>query len=316
MAVFASALSIFIVVGLYIYFMYINIRQLFKGIMAMSKGSYERRIRLLKSIFTPYEIVFLTSEFNKMASEIHKSYLQLKEQNVKLEQLNEFRSNLIDTVSHELRTPLTSIQGYTSRLLRTDIVIDEETKIKSLRTIKRQSERLKRLIEDLLVIPDIERARIRVSLEPVWISDSVASSITLVKNTQEKEIRNEMPDDFPLVIADKDRAEQVIVNLVENAVKYSKEDTPIIISGSYNNEEATITVSNQCDKIPEEKLKSLFGKFIRIDDKTTRTTRGTGLGLFIVKGLVEAMNGQIKISSTDEIGFKVDVTFKLFKSNQ
>lgn len=316
MAVFASALSIFIVVGLYIYFMYINIRQLFKGIMAMSKGSYERRIRLLKSIFTPYEIVFLTSEFNKMASEIHKSYLQLKEQNVKLEQLNEFRSNLIDTVSHELRTPLTSIQGYTSRLLRTDIVIDEETKIKSLRTIKRQSERLKRLIEDLLVIPDIERARIRVSLEPVWISDSVTSSITLVKNTQEKEIRNEMPDDFPLVIADKDRAEQVIVNLVENAVKYSKEDTPIIISGSYNNEEATITVSNQCDKIPEEKLKSLFGKFIRIDDKTTRTTRGTGLGLFIVKGLVEAMNGQIKISSTDEIGFKVDVTFKLFKSNQ
>ena len=88
----------------------------------------------------------------------------------------------------------------------------------------------------------------------------------------------------------------------------------VITSARYG--EATITVSNQCDKIPEEKLKSLFGKFIRIDDKTTRTTRGTGLGLFIVKGLVEAMNGQIKISSTDEIGFKVDVTFKLFKSNQ
>lgn len=312
MAVFASALSIFIVVALYIYFMYINIRQLFKGIMAMSKGSYERRIRLLKSIFTPYEIVFLTSEFNKMASEIHKSYLQLKEQNVKLEQLNEFRSNLIDTVSHELRTPLTSIQGYTSRLLRTDITIDEETRVKSLRTIKRQSERLKRLIEDLLVIPDIERARIRVSLEPVWISDTVASSIPLVKNVQEKEIRDEVPDDFPLVIADKDRAEQVIVNLVENAVKYSKEDTPIIISGFYNEKNATITVSNQCDKIPEEKLETLFGKFIRIDDKTTRTTRGTGLGLFIVKGLVEAMNGTIKISSTDEVGFKVDITLPLF----
>lgn len=316
MAVFASALSIFIVVCLYIYFMYINIRQLFKGIMAMSKGSYERRIRLLKSIFTPYEIVFLTSEFNKMASEIHKSYLQLKEQNIKLEQLNEFRSNLIDTVSHELRTPLTSIQGYTSRLLRTDITIDEATKIKSLRTIKRQSERLKRLIEDLLVIPDIERERIRVSLEPVWIADTVASSITLVKNTQEKEIRDEIPEDFPLVIADKDRAEQVIVNLVENAVKYSKEDTPIIISGTHNDNEAIISVSNQCDKIPEEKLESLFGKFIRIDDKTTRTTRGTGLGLFIVKGLIEAMNGKIKITSSDEIGFKVDVTLPLFKSNQ
>jgi len=314
MAVFVSTLSIFIIVALYIYYMYINIRQLFKGIMAVSKGSYERRIRLLKSIFTPYEIVFLASEFNKMASEIHKSYIQLKEQNVKLEQLNEFRSNLIDTVSHELRTPLTSIQGYTSRLLRTDIQITEETRQKSLRIIKRQSERLKRLIEDLLVIPDIERDRIRVALEPVWISDTVTNALTLVKNNEEKEIVNNISEDFPLVIADKDRAEQIIVNLVENAVKYSKENTPITINGKYHSEEAIISISNQCDKIPEEKLNSLFEKFIRMDDKTTRTTRGTGLGLFIVKGLVEAMNGKIKISSTDEVGFNVEITLPLFKS--
>ena len=314
MAVFVSALSIFIVVALYIYYMYINIRQLFKGIMAVSKGSYERRIRLLKSIFTPYEIVFLASEFNKMASEIHKSYIQLKEQNVKLEQLNEFRSNLIDTVSHELRTPLTSIQGYTSRLLRTDIQIDEETRQKSLRIIKRQSERLKRLIEDLLVIPDIERDRIRVSLEPVWISDTVNNAITLVKNDAGKEIINNLSEDFPLVIADKDRAEQVVVNLLENAIKYSRENTPIIISGEFHAEQATISIENQCDKIPEKKLETLFEKFIRIDDKTTRTTRGTGLGLFIVKGLVEAMNGTIKTTSTDEVGFKITVTLPLFKS--
>ena len=314
MAVFVSALSIFIVVALYIYYMYINIRQLFKGIIAVSKGSYERRIRLLKSIFTPYEIVFLASEFNKMASEIHKSYIQLKEQNVKLEQLNEFRSNLIDTVSHELRTPLTSIQGYTSRLLRKDIEIDEETKQKSLRIIKRQSERLKRLIEDLLVIPDIERDRIRVSLEPVWISDSVNNAITLVKNDAGKEIINNISEDFPLVIADKDRIEQVVVNLLENAIKYSYEDTPIIISGQYHAEEAKISIENQCDKIPEDKLKTVFEKFIRIDDKTTRTTRGTGLGLFIVKGLVEVMNGKIETSSTDEVGFKITVTLPLFKS--
>lgn len=314
MAIIISSLSIFIIIALYVYYMYINIRQLFKGIMAVSKGSYERRIRLLKTIFTPYEIVFLASEFNKMASEIHKSYIQLKEQNVKLEQLNEFRSNLIDTVSHELRTPLTSIQGYTSRLLRKDITIDEETKQKSLRIIKRQSERLKRLIEDLLVIPDIERDRIRVALEPVWISDTVENAITLVKNSEEKEIINNISEDFPLVIADKDRAEQVIVNLIENAVKYSKEGTQITISGEYHSENATISIENQCDKIPEEKLKTLFEKFIRMDDKTTRTTRGTGLGLFIVKGLVEAMNGKIKISSTDNVGFKVDITLPLFKS--
>lgn len=314
MAVFISSLSIFIIVALYIYYLYINIRQLFKGIMAISKGSYQRRIHLIKSIFTPYEIVFLASEFNKMVAEIHKSYLQLKEQNVKLEQLNEFRSNLIDTVSHELRTPLTSIQGYTSRLLRTDIKIDEATQQKSLHIIKRQSERLKRLIEDLLVIPDIERAKIRVTLEPVWISDTIANSATLVKNDTGKNIVNNVDEDFPLIIADKDRCEQIIVNLIENAIKYSYEDSSIVISGEYNAQEAKIIIENQCDKIPQEKIKNLFEKFIRLDDKTTRTTRGTGLGLFIVKGLVEAMNGKIEIFSTENVGFRVELTFPLFKS--
>ena len=313
LAVLISGLSILIVVGLYVYYMYINIRQLFKGIIAISKGSYERRIRLLKSIFTPYEIVFLAAEFNKMASEVHKAYLILKEQNVKLEQLNEFRSNLIDTISHELRTPLTSIQGYTSRLLRTDIHIDDEMKQKSLMVIKRQSERLKRLIEDLLVIPDIERQRIRVTLEPVSIYEVVVSALTLVKNNEEKEIVNNLSENYPLIYADKDRVEQIIVNLIENAVKYSYENTKVIIDGSYNGDNAVITISNQCDKIPEDKIEQLFGKFIRLEDNKERIVKGTGLGLFIVKGLTEAMNGNIKITSTDEIGFKVEILLPLFK---
>lgn len=313
LAVLISGLSILIVVGLYVYYMYINIRQLFKGIIAISKGSYERRIRLLKSIFTPYEIVFLAAEFNKMASEVHKAYLILKEQNVKLEQLNEFRSNLIDTISHELRTPLTSIQGYTSRLLRTDIHIDDEMKQKSLMVIKRQSERLKRLIEDLLVIPDIERQRIRVTLEPVSIYEVVVSALTLVKNNEEKEIVNNLSENYPLIYADKDRVEQIIVNLIENAVKYSYENTKVIIDGSYNGDNAVITISNQCDKIPEDKIEQLFGKFIRLEDNQEKIVKGTGLGLFIVKGLTEAMNGNIKITSTDEIGFKVEILLPLFK---
>ena len=120
----AATLVILFVTALYTFYLYINIRQLFKGIIALSKGNYERQIRLLVTAFTPHEIVFLAFEFNRMASEIHKSYEQLQKNNVELKQLNEFRSNLIDTVSHELRTPLTSIQGYTSRLMRNDIIID------------------------------------------------------------------------------------------------------------------------------------------------------------------------------------------------
>lgn len=312
MAVILASFTVIFVVGLYTYYLYINIRQLFKGIIAISKGNYQRRIRLLTNVFTPYEIIFLAFEFNKMASQIHKSYLQLKKNNIELKELNEFRSNLIDTVSHEFRTPLTSIQGYTSRLLRQDIMIDEETKQKSLRTIKKQSERLSRMVEDLLVVPDIEGARIRTTLEPLWLNKIISSAVSLVSN-HEYIIVNNTSDDFPLVMADKDRLEQVFVNLFENAIKYSYEGTPIVIDSIIDNGIAKIYIKNQCEAIPEDKLCKLFEKFTRIDDKTTRTTRGTGLGLFIVKGLVEAMCGGIKLYSNEQEGFVVEIRLALYQ---
>lgn len=127
----------------------------------------------------------------------------MQKNNVELKQLNEFRSNLIDTVSHELRTPLTSIQGYTSRLMRNDIVIDEETKQKSLRIIKEQSERLKRLIEDLLTIPDIEGMRLRTNIETVYMPEVFETAKILVKNKDNKQIQINISEDFPNVSGDK-----------------------------------------------------------------------------------------------------------------
>lgn len=306
-----ATLTIIFVVGLYTYYLYINIRQLFKGIIAISKGNYERQIRLLTTAFTPHEIIFLAFEFNRMATEIHKSYIQLKKNNIELKQLNEFRSNLIDTVSHELRTPLTSIQGYTSRLMRQDITIDEETRQKSLRVIKDQSERLKRLIEDLLTIPDIEGMRLRTKVEQVWIPEVLEEAKILIKNKGHKEIEFNIAEDFPLVDADKDRLIQVFVNLLENGAKYANEGSKITVEAYTKDDKAKIFVKNACNVIPPEKLNKLFEKFIRLDDNTTRTTRGTGLGLFIVKGLVEAMNGEIKLHSDENCGFCVELTLNL-----
>ena len=308
-----ATFAIIFVVGLYTYYLYINIRQLFKGIIAISKGNYERQIRLLTTAFTPHEIIFLAFEFNRMATEIHKSYIQLKKNNIELKQLNEFRSNLIDTVSHELRTPLTSIQGYTTRLMRQDIKIDEETKQKSLRIIKEQSERLKRLIEDLLTIPDIEGMRLRTKSEQVWIPEILEESRILIKNKDNKEIVFNIGEDFPLIQADKDRLLQVFGNRLENAAKYASQDSKIVVDTAIFDDTVKIFVKNDCEIIPSKKLNKLFEKFIRLDDNTTRTTRGTGLGLFIVKGLVEAMNGEIKLHSDENCGFCVELTFRLAK---
>ena len=310
LSIIVTALTVFFVVGLYTSYLYINIRQLFKAIIAISKGNYGRRIRLLTNIFTPFEIVFLANEFNRMVSQIHKSYLQLNKKNKELKQLNEFRSNMIDTVSHEFRTPLTSIQGYTSRLMRQDIEIDEETKQKSLRIIKQQSERLSRMIEDLLVIPDIEGERLIFETSPIKISSIIENSITLVKNNANKTIVNNIEDCDVEILANNDRIEQVFVNLIENAIKYSKGESPIILDYEQEENRIVISVKNDYDIIPREKLKTLFDKFTRIDDSTTRTTRGTGLGLYIVKGLVEAMGGEIRLYSNEECGFCVKVFLK------
>jgi signal transduction histidine kinase len=311
LAVLVAILSMMVLIGFYIYYLYINIRQLFKAVIALSKGNYQRQIRLLTTAFTPYEVVFLANEFNDMASEIHKAYVELKHKNVELKKLNEFRSNLLDTVSHELRTPLTSIQGYTSRLMRQDIVIDEETKHRSLRIIKEQSERLKRLIDDLLAIPDIEGMRLRTAKEPIWLNKVLEQSELLLRKRDGHEIVVDLPDDFPQVLGDKGRLEQVFVNLYENAIKYAYPDTVIEVVVRNIGDKAYIQVKNKCDKIPEKKLKSLFEKFVRLDDEMTRTTRGSGLGLFIVKGLIEAMEGQIELASDDEYGFCVTITLNI-----
>lgn len=316
LSILITILTVFFVVGLYTYYLYINIRQLFKAIIAISKGNYERRIRLLTNIFTPFELIFLATEFNRMVNQIHKSYIQLKKKNKELKQVNEFRSNMIDTVSHEFRTPLTSILGYTSRLLRQDIQIDEETKQKSLKVIKKQSERLKRMIEDLLVIPDIEGARLNVNPVNVPINNAIENSIMLVRNDSNKEIINNIENCNIEILADNDRIEQVFVNLIENAIKYAKEDTPIVLDYEIQNETLVVSVKNEYDIIPREKLKTLFDKFTRVDDSTTRTTRGTGLGLFIVKGLVEAMNGKIRLYSNEECGFCVKVFMPVADSKQ
>ena len=307
-----SALTIFFIVGLYTYYLYINIRQLFKAIIAISKGNYERKIRLLTNIFTPYEIIFLAYEFNRMVRQIQKSHQQLKKKNKMLKQLNEFRSSLIDTVSHEFRTPLTSIQGYTSRLLRQDIEIDEETKQKSLHIIKKQSERLKRMIEDLLVIPEIEGLRLNVNLDENNLNTIIENAITLVKNDSSKQVINNVTDESIFVLSDADRLEQVCVNLVENAIKYAPENTEIHIDIEQTSDTVSILFKNKYELLSKETLNTLFGKFTRLDNTTTRTTRGTGLGLFIVKGLVEAMNGNIKLYSTEEWGFIVKVTLAKF----
>ncbi len=302
-----AALFIFAVAGIYTYYLYVNIRQLFKGIIAISKGSYNRKIRLLKSVFTPHEIVFLEKEFNYMTKKVANSYAELTEKNLELKRLDEFRSSLVSAISHEFRTPLTSIIGYSSRLLRSDIKIDEATKQKSLRVIKQQAQRLSAMVDDLLVIPEIESFRLQLNITELDLTKLLEVSVAYANYNDTKFKINTAPDLLP-VKADKDRLIQVLINLLDNAVKYNKDIAPIMVSAANIENKPCLSILNKSDIIPEDKLETLFDKFVRLDSELTRTTRGTGLGLYIVKGLCDAMNISIDVSSTEE-GFEVVLVF-------
>lgn len=322
LALILICLSIVSFLGLfYILSISRNFRQLMKGIKAMGEGNYSRRIRLITNSMTPYEIIYLAGEFNrmcrKMADAWHQSQQlnrELREANAKLSKLDELKSNLIDTVSHELRTPLTSIKGYTSRLIRYDGTLDPGTRLSSLRTIKQQADRLGRLVEDLLVIPDLEHHSIRVFPDQVPLSDLLAEFVAFIQHKEHREITVHFAQKEMKALADHDRLGQVVLNLLDNAVKYSKPDTPIRVFVAYDSgweEPVTsmhesdlsmirIRIENQSESIAPEMLDSLFEKFKRLDESTTRTTRGSGLGLFITKGLVEAMGGKIVLDCQAE----------------
>lgn len=294
-----AAFFIIAMVGIYTFYLYINIRQLFKGIIAISKGSYERKIHLLKSAFTPHEIVFLAKEFNYMAKKIHQSYKDLSEKNLELERLNDFRTNLVNAISHEFRTPLTSIVGYSSRLLRHDITIDDDTRVKSLKIIKQQAQRLSRMVEDLLVVPEIESFSIQLNKTEINLGEAIENSV-LYANSNNSKFEIELSPDLKSVYADSDRLEQVLVNLCDNAVKYNRDNEVIRVSAKNISGRPCVTIINKTLPIPEDMKGKLFDKFIRMDSELTRTTRGTGLGLYIVKGLCAAMDIDIILESQDD----------------
>ncbi len=298
LALSLAACFIFLIVGIYTFYLYLNMRQLLKGVSALSKGNYERKIRLIKNIFSPYEMYYLTKQFNYMARKINASYKELSKKNIELEKLNEFRSNLVSATSHEFRTPLTSIIGYSSRLMRQDIVLDETMKMKSLKIIKEQAQMLSRMVEDLLVIPEIESFSLKFLKSEVNIADCLEKT-TIYCNPKGRKINLNVDDRLPKIISDEDRVMQILLNLVDNAIKYSEPEDEVDVDAQFDGRKIKVEIKNNYEKIDDETLSKLCDKFIRMDSDLTRTTRGTGLGLYIVKGLSGALNIDFSVKSED-----------------
>ena len=183
--------------------------------------------------------------------------------------------------------------------MRQDIKIDDEMKFKSLHIIKQQAQRLSRMVDDLLTIPDIESFHLSIRPEFIELPKAVELCVEY-SNTKNTEFSVEVEENLKKVYADYDRLIQIIINLCDNAVKYNIDNEPILIKMNNTKNGVKFSISNKSEAIPDEMMNKLYDKFIRLDSELTRTTRGTGLGLFIVKGLADAMNIKVSADNSDD----------------
>lgn len=219
--------------------------------------------------------------------------------------VEQMKTDFVSTVSHELRSPLTAINGFASTLLNNP-GLDQDTIRKSLGIIHKQSSRLSQLISDLLVIARIEEGRYHPEPVTVELSSLVERVIHLKQSSvNDHKFHFKPPEDPAVVIADEDKVEQVLLNLVDNAVKYSPSETTVSIDINEKENDFIISVADQGIGIPAGHMDRIFEKFYRVDNSLSREIYGTGLGLSIVKELVEAHQGKIWIYSEEGKGTKI-----------
>ncbi len=246
------------------------------------------------------------------------------------------QADFVSTVSHELRTPITSIKGFAATLLHHKNNLEPEKRDRYVKVIKEQAERLQRLIEDLLAVSRLENRKLQIVVQPLDLKRIVDNVVIVVesKHNSSHKIHVSSATKLPEVWADPDRVEQILTNLIDNAVKYSpgagkvevkiSETTVDLckIAEAAGNKDfggapspikcqehkmVLVEVTDFGEGIEAKDLSKIFSKFSRLDNVMTRKTEGTGLGLFISKSLARLLGGDIQVRSK-----KGETSFSLY----
>ncbi len=283
------------------------------------------------------------------ASGARKAYMLSCHDLTAIKNLESERADFVANVSHELRTPLTAIKGYAETLLN-GAVKDPENATRFLTIIDRHSERLSRLIDDLLTLSDLELGKTALAKDNFLVGDLVQEAFDVIQDKARRggvTLAQDIPSSLPAILVDRDRLHQVLINLVDNAVKHTKEDGLVRVSahlrrsdtddiplpdGSSSSNKNLYTgpqteiglqnttsilhwleirvTDNGCG-ILEEDLPRLTQRFYRVDKARSRKLGGTGLGLAIVKHIVHAHGGELEIESQIDHGTTVHVVLPL-----
>jgi signal transduction histidine kinase len=245
--------------------------------------------------FNPADLPFLQALADLIALSVANAHLREELQATRaLEEANRLKAELISTLAHEMRTPLTSIKGYSTALLMEDATFDPETQREFLHIVDEECDVLQDLIRDLLESSIIDAGLLKLEPQPVMLP-RLASSVVddMARRTRIHRFLIDFPDRFPIVDADPRRIEQVLRNLLDNAIKYSLEGGLVVVRGQVHQDEVVISVADQGVGIAPEHLNRLFEKFFRVESGLGRHVVGSGLGLPIARTIVESHAGRI-----------------------
>ncbi|RSK28396.1 sensor histidine kinase [Bacillus sp. HMF5848] len=272
------------------------LRKIEKVAIRLSKGDFSETV----DVQSNDEIGQLAHTFNQMIEAIRNEDHRKKE--------------FISTVSHELRTPLSYVQGYSEAILE-GMVTSKDKERGYLQIILKEAKRMKRLVNDLLDLSLLESGDFPINKTPLVLAQLIEDTLqTYAPIFAEKQLKLKLSTDPEVVVeADADRIEQVLHNLLDNAVRYSPEQSAITVSMSGDESFCTISIQDTGCGISEEDLQYLGEKFFRVNKARTRKDGGTGLGLAITKRIIEYHNGSIQFVSSTGKGTTVLITLPVLK---
>jgi signal transduction histidine kinase len=277
-----------------------------RGVERIGKGDLNHSLGLK----TGDEIEILADEFNEMAAHLREAYTGLERKvaertqaltiaNAKLEEASQHKSQFLANVNHELRTPVSAIIGYARLVLRATEGQIAPLQRENLQDLLNNAERLLNLIDSLLDFAKIEAGKLEVRVEPVRVDEIIHGAISTIEpmlNDGSVRIIREIAPGIPALNTDREKLRQIVLNLLDNAVKFT-ERGEIKISASQRNGSLKVVVSDTGIGIQKDDLNQIFEEFQRGDLQHAKQYRGTGLGLAIAKRLVNLLGGEITVDS-------------------
>lgn len=272
------------------------IKQMTKISLQMARGDFSQRACVCSSD----EVGELSENFNYMVGKLDKTLRDLEEEKNKTAEMERMQREFVANASHELRTPLTSMRGFVEAILD-GVVTGREQQIKYLKIILKETIRLHRLVNSLLDLSRLESGLVKVELRELELApiiERTVAKIAPLSMDKKLDLKQQVADDLPLVMGDEDLVEQVLINFITNAIRFTPTWGKIAVIVERSVDEVCVHVSDTGIGIPPAELPNIWNRFYKVTEARALSKEGSGLGLALVKEIIDQLGGRVWIVST------------------